>query len=49
MLHLVKYDGIQYDLNYIDYWDCPWEIDAAGRELGLYIRFINDMVSKGKI
>ena len=49
MQHLIKYDGIKYDLNKVDYWDCPWEIDATGRELGLYIRFINDMVDIGKI
>ena len=49
MLHLVKYDGIQYNLNEINYWDCPWEIDAAGRELGMYSRFIDHMVEKGKI
>lgn len=22
-----------------DYWDSPWEIEAYGREKGLYIRF----------
>ena len=22
-----------------DYWDCPWEIEAAGREAGLFIRW----------
>ena len=22
-----------------DYWDCPWEIEAHGRELGLFIRW----------
>ena len=38
-----------YDLNVVEYWDHPWEIDAAGRELGLYIRFINHMVERGKL
>ena len=23
-----------------EYWDCPWEIEAFGREYGLYKRFI---------
>lgn len=49
MVHLVKFDGDHYDMNEIDYWDHPWEIEAAGRELGLYIRFINHMVEKGKL
>lgn len=25
--------------NSVDYWDSPWEIEAHGREKGLYIRF----------
>lgn len=49
MMHLVKFDGDHYDTNEVDYWDHPWEIEAAGRELGLYIRFINHMVEKGKL
>jgi hypothetical protein len=24
-----------------DYWDFPWEIEAHGREKGLYIKFLN--------
>jgi len=23
----------------MNYWDCPWEIEAFGRELGLYLMF----------
>lgn len=49
MGHLVKFHGEHYDLNEVDYWDHPWEIEASGRELGLYIRFINYMVEKGKL
>lgn len=49
MNHIVKFNGKQYNLNNVNYWDHPWEIDAAGREFGLYIRFIDDMASKGKI
>ena len=49
MIHLVKFHGQHYDLNEVDYWDHPWEIEAAGRELGLYIRFINHMVERGKL
>ena len=35
-----------------DYYDCPWEIEALGREVGLYIqwlRFKRDMNSRGKL
>lgn len=49
MAHLVRFAGDHYDMTQIDYWDHPWEIEAAGRELGLYIRFINHMVDKGKL
>ena len=27
----------------IDYWDYPWEIEAFGRQLGLFVRFCNDI------
>ena len=31
-----------------DYWDCPWEIEAHGRETGLFIRWAeaNDLGKK---
>jgi hypothetical protein len=25
-----------------DYYDSPWEIEAFGREEGLFLRFLND-------
>lgn len=28
-----------FDVNNVDYWDHPWEIEAYGREYGLYLRF----------
>lgn len=28
-----------YNLNEMDYWDFPWEIEAHGRETGLFIRW----------
>lgn len=28
-----------YDKKNVDYWDHPWEIEAYGREYGLYLRF----------
>jgi hypothetical protein len=30
----------------ISYWDAPWEIEAHGREKGLYISFINEQRAK---
>jgi hypothetical protein len=27
------------DDNQVDYWDTPWEIEAHGREKGLFTRF----------
>jgi hypothetical protein len=32
--------GSEYYPEDIDYWDCPWEIEAYGRELGLYKMFM---------
>jgi len=39
----VKWRGKVYDDNQMSYWDYPWEIEAHGREKGLYYRFINSM------
>ena len=25
-----------------DYWDCPWEIEAHGREIGLFVRWAEE-------
>lgn len=35
----VRWRGNKFDINNIEYWDHPWEIEAYGRELGLYARF----------
>ena len=37
----VKFQGKIYNDEEMDYWDHPWEIEAHGREKGLYYRFIN--------
>jgi hypothetical protein len=34
------------DPEVVDYWDFPWEIEAHGREKGLYIRYLNYERSK---
>lgn len=36
---MCKYLGKIYDVDKVDYWDLPWEIEAHGRERGLYVRF----------
>jgi len=38
-----KWLGEKFDLDQIDYWDQPWEIEAHGREKGLYLRFLESM------
>jgi hypothetical protein len=32
----------------INYWDLPWEIEAHGREAGLYVRFKQHWMKEGK-
>jgi hypothetical protein len=31
--------GKTYNPKKISYWDLPWEIEAHGREIGLFIRY----------
>ena len=40
--HMVRFKGEKIHLNEVDYWDYPWEIEAYGRQLGLFIRFCED-------
>lgn len=35
-----RWKGKEINDNAIDYWDLPWEIEAYGREKGLYSRFV---------
>ena len=34
----VRFMKKKYDMNDMDYWDYPWEIEACGRQLGLFVR-----------
>ena len=34
----VRFMKTKYDMNDMDYWDYPWEIEAFGRQLGLFVR-----------
>jgi len=40
--HKVKFNNKVYDHAKIDYWEQPWEIEAHGREKGLYYYFLNE-------
>lgn len=36
----VRWKGQVYNEDKLDYWDHPWEIEAYGREHGLYVRYM---------
>lgn len=36
-----KWKGKEINEQKVDYWDFPWEIEAYGREKGLFSKFIN--------
>ena len=40
---MVRYMGEKMHLDKVDYWDYPWEIEAFGRQLGLFVRFCKDI------
>jgi hypothetical protein len=45
--HIIDHDtvywyGEEYDSSKFHYYDWPWEIEAAGRERGLYIRYMEE-------
>jgi hypothetical protein len=42
-LAVSKWKGESITDSDIDYWDMPWEIEAHGREIGLYMQFIEYM------
>ena len=39
----VRFMKTKYDMNDLDYWDFPWEIEAFGKQLGLFVRFCEKM------
>ena len=43
MMGMIRFKGEKMHLDDIDYWDYPWEIEAYGKQLGLFIRFCEDM------
>ena len=43
MAGLVRFKGEKVHMEIIDYWDYPWEIEAYGKQLGLFVRFCEHM------
>jgi hypothetical protein len=39
--YTIRWKRNTYNLKEMSYWDYPWEIDAYGRELGLYVKLKN--------
>ena len=40
---MVRFKGEKVHMEIIDYWDYPWEIEAYGKQLGLFVRFCEHM------
>jgi hypothetical protein len=40
---MIKWHGDRYMTDGVDYWEQPWEIEAYGREKGLYFKFLYHM------
>jgi hypothetical protein len=45
---LQRWQGKMFDSDKVDYWDLPWEIEAYGREKGLYWKFRIDGYERKK-
>ena len=41
--HMVRFKGEKIHLEETDYCDYPWEIEAYGKQLGLFVRFCEEM------
>lgn len=40
--NMVRFMKKKYDMNNLDYFDYPWEIEAFGRQLGLFVRMCEE-------
>ena len=40
---MVRFKGEKVHLKETEYWDYPWEIEAYGKQLGLFVRFCEHM------
>ena len=43
IMGMVRFKGEKIHLELTDYWDYPWEIEAYGKQLGLFVRFCEYM------
>lgn len=43
---IVTYQKVRYNTDDIDYWEYPWEIEAFGRCIGLYYRYMESETAK---
>ncbi len=43
---MVNWQGERYAHEEMDYWEQPWEIEAYGREKGLYVKFMSHCDTK---
>jgi hypothetical protein len=41
-LNKIRWHGKMVDLSKTDYWDLPWEIEANGREIGLFVQWCRE-------
>jgi hypothetical protein len=41
-LNKVRFKDEIIESNKVDYWELPWEIEALGREIGLYYKFLEN-------
>ena len=46
--HLPKWQGRVYNVDKVDYFDLPWEVEAFGRERALYVRFKEECTREKK-
>lgn len=42
----IRWFGQTYDLSVVHYYDLPWEIEALGREFGLYHRYVESLQNR---
>ena len=40
---MVRFKGEKVHMEITEYWDYPWEIEAYGKQLGLFVRFCEHM------
>jgi len=43
---MVRWQGERFDPEDMDYWELPYEIEAYGREKGLYVKFMTHLDEK---